>query len=223
MSRITKLLLVFGIFSWSVSKGQEMSAINPANAQNSSANPTEARKENTEPKLSAFRTAEGVNLQWNALEPDKKIRYLIESGIDGENFVGNGILEGGKQRQLSFIDKVSGASGRYYRVRTEKDGQTISLSEPCFVVGVEEKPFSMYPNPTNGELFTDLFNDFKGQSMRVIVKDMEGNIQVSKQVPIEDKLSKIKILTGRDGLKPGQYQVSMAFKNRTFSETITVK
>ena len=206
-----------------MSEAQEISSLYPTNAQNGSANPTENRKENAEPKLSAFRTVEGVNLQWNALEPDKKIKYLIESGIDGENFIGTSILEGGKQRQISFVDKVSGNTGRYYRIRTEKDGQTISLSEPCFVSGVDEKPFSMYPNPTNGELFTDLFIDFKGQSMRVIVKDTEGNIQVSKQVPIEDKLSKIKILTGRDGLKPGQYLVSMAFKNRTFSETITVK
>ena len=223
MTGNTKLLLVFGLFSWSMSEAQEISSLYPTNTQNGSANPTENRKENAEPKLSAFRTVEGVNLQWNALEPDKKIKYLIESGIDGEHFVGNGILEGGKQRQISFVDKVSGNSGRYYRIRTEKDGQTISLSETCFVSGVDEKPFSMYPNPTNGELFTDLFIDFKGQSMRVIVKDTEGNIHVSKQVPIEDKLSKIKILTGRDGLKPGQYQVSMAFKNRTFSETITVK
>ena len=51
----------------------------------------------------------------------------------------------------------------------------------------------MYPNPTNGELFTDLFIDFKGQSMRVIVKDTEGNIHVSRQVPIEDKLSKMNL------------------------------
>lgn len=173
--------------------------------------------------LNAFRTNSGVKLNWTSNESDKKTNFFVESGIDGENFTGNGVVPGGKQKSFEFIDLTPSNNKRYYRVRAEKDGVTFATSESFIVAGIEEKPFSIYPLVTEGELFAELFIDLKGQSMRVIVKDTEGGIHVSKQVPIEDNLGKIRILSGRDGLKPGVYQVSMAFKNRTFSDTITVK
>jgi hypothetical protein len=89
-------------------------------------------------------------------------------------------------------------------------------SEAIMVTGVEEKPFSIYPNPTEGDVFTDLFQDFKGQGMRVIVKDQDGNVVVSKALTIEDKLNKLRILSGRDGLKPGTYKAAWHSKTGLF-------
>ncbi|MGR6087478.1 MAG: hypothetical protein ACU4F9_04850 [Arcticibacter sp.] len=183
------------------------------------------KNENAEPliRLNGFRTTDGVNLQWICESPDKKFKYFVESGINGEQFIGNTIIEGAKQKTFEYIDRTSGNGTRHYRVRVERDGNIIATSETILVTGVEEKPFSIYPNPTEGDVFTDLFQDFKGQGMRVIVKDQDGNVVVSKALTIEDKLNKLRILSGRDGLKPGTYKVSLAFKNKTFSDTITVK
>lgn len=200
---------------------------NPLLGQNASQQhgQDQTANENAEPliRLNGFRTTDGVSLQWTCEIADKKTKFTVESGIDGEHFIGNTILDGAKQKQFEYIDKVSGNGLRHYRIRAERDGNTVAKSETFMVAGVEEKPFSIYPNPTEGDVFTDLFMDFKGQAMRVIVKDQDGNVVVSKAVTIEDKLNKLRILSGRDGLKKGVYKVSLAFKNRTFSDTITVQ
>lgn len=223
MNHFYRMALIAFLCYTTCSFAQEQSALSASTMVQKGEPSTDPKSAKSPVNLHAFRTTTGVTLNWTFIETDKKTKFFIESGIDGEHFTGNGVVNGGKQKSFEFIDPTPGNNKRYYRVRAEKDGVTFATSETFIVAGVEEKPFSMYPLVTEGELFAELFVDLKGQSMRVIVKDTEGGIHVSKQVPIEDNLSKIRILSGRDGLKPGVYQVSMAFKNRTFSDTITVK
>lgn len=223
MKHFYRVSIVTALCYTTCSFAQEQSALNASSMVQKTEPASETITAKSPVNLHAFRTTTGVTLNWTSIETDKKTRFFIESGIDGEHFTGNGVVNGGKQKSFEFIDLNSGNKSRFYRIRMEKDGITIATSESFLVTGAEEKPFSIYPLESDGELFADLFVDLKGQSMRVIVKDSEGGIHVSKQVPIEGNLSKIKILSGRDGLKPGVYQVSLAFKNRTFSDTVTVK
>lgn len=223
MNHFYRMALIAFLCYTTCSFAQEQSALSASTMVQKGEPSTDPKSAKSPVNLHAFRTTTGVTLNWTSIETDKKTKFFIESGIDGEHFTGNGVVNGGKQKSFEFIDQTSGNKSRFYRIRVEKDGQTVAISESFHVSGAEEKPFSIYPLETDGELFADLFVDLKGQSMRVIVKDAEGGIHVSKQVPIEDNLSKIKILSGRDGLKPGVYQVSLAFKNRTFSDSVTIK
>jgi hypothetical protein len=191
------------------------------NAGNEKESPLHTNEKGPSFDVQKFRTTKGVTLTWKPPVQSNAVTYTVETGSDGIEFYNPVAVQKNKQKVFSFTSNQIHNHNTYYRITLES--ADFKLQEIVFVEGTDVKPYAIYTSPSGGDVFADLFRDFKGHTMRVIVRDDSGKIRLSKEIPIGDKHEKIKLIGNRESPGAGTYLVSLAFKQKTFSETVVFK
>lgn len=104
------------------------------------------------------------------------------------------------------------------------DGTPSDSSKIITVFGATRSKCTIYLSKTKGEVLADLDPSLKGHMPRVIVTDANtGEVLLSKAATEVKQTDKFKVVSGKDKLSPGTYNVSLAFKRETFSQKIEIR
>lgn len=127
---------------------------------------------------------------------------------------------------ISLVSAKSPDKPLYYKLLlvNTTTGQAIDSSKIITVFGVNAAKCTIYPSKNKGEVLADLDQSLKGHTPRIIVTDANtGAVLLSKTANEIKQTDKFKVLSGKDKLSPGSYNVSLAFKRETFSQRIEVR
>jgi hypothetical protein len=134
-----------------------------------------------------------------SISPNNTISFVSSKSTDKSVFY-----------KLYLIDPVSGIKTDSSKIITALGGNKLKCS--------------IYQSKTDGEILADLDESLMGHLPRVIVTDATtGEVVLSKVTKEVDKSERFKVLSGKDKLGPGTYNVSLAFKKETFSQKLIVK
>lgn len=132
----------------------------------------------------------------------------------------------GPSNLVVFSSSKSSDKSLFYKIYLSDplSGNITDSSKVITVFGTNMSLCYIYLSKTKGEVLIDIDRSFIGHTPRVIVTDAStGSVIMSKVIKEVDKTEKIKILSGKDKLGTGSYNVSVAFKKETFSQRLEVK
>jgi hypothetical protein len=127
---------------------------------------------------------------------------------------------------ISFTSSKSTDKTLSYKILLQQatGGTTVDSSKIITVFGATRSKCTIYLSKTKGEVLADLDPSLKGHMPRVIVTDANtGEVLLSKAATEVKQTDKFKVVSGKDKLSPGTYNVSLAFKRETFSQKIEVR
>lgn len=167
---------------------------------------------------------EEIVLKWITYAEKSKYFFTIEKGKDGIHFKELTMVEGGGIAPIlnsyTTIDYNPFEGIQYYRLRQTDHHGKFTLSPIIVINYSSEKTAKIYPNPTSGELFTNVHPDLKGETAQLIINKSDGKIHLQKEIFINGDTHGIKLLQTKENLKPGSYLVSLNFREQSFSEYI---
>jgi len=171
--------------------------------------------------------SDGITLSWITLSEVSNSHYVVEKGKDGVHFEELTTLAGaGTTTHLSsylVTDKNPFEGLQYYRLRqVDFDGQS-NLSGTLAVNWNSLHVFQIYPNPSTGELFANLDPQLIGQTGKLIINRADGKLHMLREIKVESTSYGVKLLKNREYLKPGNYMVSLNFKDHNYSQVVIAK
>lgn len=171
--------------------------------------------------------SDGITLSWITLSELNNSHYVIEKGKDGVHFDELTTVSGaGTTTHLSsylVTDKNPFEGLQYYRLRqVDFDGKS-TLSSTLAVRWNSLHVFQIFPNPTTGDLFANLDPQLVGQTGKLIINRADGKLLLVRDIRIENSSYGVKLLKGREFLKPGSYMVSLNFKDHNYSQIVVTR
>jgi hypothetical protein len=135
----------------------------------------------------------------------------------------NGFGTTSQPHSYVFIDKELVNGITYYRLRqTDFDGG-FSHSKPIVVKWEDKIELRVYPNPTHGDLFMNIGEQFRKQTCRLLVHTQTGKTVLVKDLVINHTGYGIKLLNKNEFLKSGNYIVTVEFDVQKFTQHIIIK
>jgi len=177
--------------------------------------------------LEAVPGENGILISWVTLSETNNAFFTIEKGKDGKTFTAigkvNGFGNSTQSHSYIFIDYESTGGVTYYRIKqTDYDGHT-SYSKIIVVRLDETIEMRIYPNPTFGDLFLNIDDQYRKQSCKLLIHTMDGKSVLMKNLVINNTGYGIKLLQNEDFLKPGKYVVTLEFISKKLTQQIIVK
>ncbi len=133
-----------------------------------------------------------VLVKWSTVQEEATSHFNVMKSEDGMNWNKLGTVASNNTTNVSeysFIDEFPVAKN-YYRLQQVDMNGTITLSKICFLVNnTAENEFSVYPNPSNGQVTinSSIFNSYQVYNIQTGIMVSEGVID---QIAMVSELSK---------------------------------
>jgi len=165
-----------------------------------------------------------VDLFWQVVNEEKMLRYVVERSQDGYHFKAIGELPANSHARYELTDKEPFSGVSYYRLRAE--GLALNDITYSRVVSVKlgevatKNYFSLYPNPSNGELHLELNGYENGGVVKII--DLMGNQQNSRQLSMQGGKQVENLTQLLKGLSSGVYLIRLEINGQIHHQKIVL-
>ena len=152
----------------------------------------------------AFKSTNGVNLQWKVNGQENIKDYSIEKSIDGRKWNEIAKLQaksGQGNLNYDYVDNNQQAEKLYYRIKANDLNGQITYSLIRVVNGYNQFKVIVYPNPFVGDLRIQVPAG-ANQKIELRISDEQGKLVYNKEHSVNN--SSINI-SGLSGLKTGNY------------------
>ncbi len=167
-------------------------------------------------KLNNFTVNESGNgankINWSTSSENGTEKFIVERSINSKEFIELATIKAqgtdGTDKTYSYLDKITGLSKMYYRLKTIDISGKVSYSE---IISIYKQPnigISIYPNPVS-----DIFKiNLSAQQLPALVK-----IYNAQGKPIFTKRISEETLTVNEKLQSGIYVVKVLSDDNKFS------
>jgi hypothetical protein len=170
-----------------------------------------------------------VELQWSTATETHNDYFTIQRSFDGKIFTDLMIVDGAgtSTQQMYYLeqdtDPLPGVG--YYRLKqTDFDG-SYTYSEIRVVnrqYNGEIPEITVFPNPTDGDIFNLEFSGFDNEEVLVMLHDAQGKVFHSKMYLVHDSNQLIGVDL-EDRIPPGVYVITASSDNKVLSKKLIVK
>ncbi len=177
--------------------------------------------------LDAVSVEAGILITWITLSETNNAYFTIERSKDGIIFEEIGRVNGygttSQPHSSNYLDIKPFQGNSYYRIKQTDFNGGSTVSKAVIVTRKEKTELQIYPNPTFGDLFVNLDEQYRKQSCKLMIHTVSGNLILSKDIIISNTGYGIKLLQSSEFLKPGKYLVTLKFNSQSLTEQIIVK
>ncbi len=177
--------------------------------------------------FSAKPGTEGIILSWLTSSELNNASFAVERSKDGITFMELGKVKGtGTSQQITtykFIDKNPVSGIQYYRLSQKDVNGTTKIMNPITIRWNHNPDFSIYPNPSRGDLYANVTSKFKKQIGLLMITNKDGNVVVSKDISFVEKTKALSLLKPSERLKPGNYVVNIICIGQLYADDVVVQ
>lgn len=171
-------------------------------------------------------TTDSVKIKFENVEALSNRKIVVMKSYNGSYFANIYEQTITSDPVITFTSSKSSDKALSYKLLllSATDGTIADSSKVITVFGSIRSKCNIYLSKTKGEVLADLDPSLKGHMPRIIVTDAQtGEVLLSKTAGEIKQTDQLKVLTGKDKLGPGTFNVSLAFKRETFSQRIEVR
>ncbi len=177
--------------------------------------------------ISAKKTKKLIVVEWTTGAEINNDYFTIEKSSNGNSFEEIGKLKGGGTTNnissYTFNDPNPIRGLQYYRLKQTDYNGEFKISLPVTVKWSSEQEFRVYPNPTYGELFVDLPEDYSQTTGVLTFIASDGREVLSKPVSFNENIFGISILKRAEFLNSGSYLLRLDINGKKFLAFVVVK
>lgn len=168
-----------------------------------------------------------VKLNWKTASETNNNFFTVERSENGSSFkkiaTVNGAGNSTSLQSYSYIDDNAGKGKFYYRIKQTDFNGDFSYSKTVSLKLTAKTEFTVYPNPSNAEIFMDINMPFGGMEIQVNVYDCLGKIFFTKTIFADSDVSALSITEATKPMPPGVYFITAMSSTEMFKEKLVVK
>ncbi|MBL7922500.1 MAG: T9SS type A sorting domain-containing protein [Bacteroidia bacterium] len=174
-------------------------------------------------KFTANEINESVFLNWTTLNEKNTGYFVVEKSVDARSWenVARVTAAGNSVVRLNYkaIDEKPYKGISYYRLKTVDKDATMHYSDILVFDKLNENPYSIYPNPSDGKLNLKIRTFSGSEPIHIIIYDALGKIVFEKIIQIEDGKYDYDFITL---LKDGVYTIRLYNNSGTYNNKIII-
>jgi hypothetical protein len=181
--------------------------------------------------FTAYKNGSNIQLQWQTMNEQGSVNYVIESSTDGSNFHSSGSLssrisDGDSTASYKFMYPLSGADPNklYFRIeRIDAEGHaSYSVVKMVDLENINLSLFQAYPNPATSQVMVE-FNQIQTGNFIVSLINTSGQVVLRKAVTLSG-MNQISLdITNRPAAGLYFLQVRELAQNRQYGSTLLIK